>query len=417
VPFALGVQLLDQRVRVVLYRRRLHLPFYARWWYAGRQHHASTGHQVLTTAKAAARRLVEDAAQRATAAAAGAGPAANLSATAADLVEAYLADRWPGAPAGNLSLRDARVRLRNFAGIVGAAGAPPADRVPAAVPPLLATRAEMSARIQAHLDARRSAGKGPRTLINDRLVLSRWCRWLLQSRGARWESNPAAACYLNLPRAPVRAGEALTDADVAALLAAARGHPLWPVIVLCLGVGLRPREAVRVNRADVTGDPPRLRVTGKGRERVIVVPPWAARELRAVLAKPKRAAPAGCAATRNVATRYTACSDPQTANTGARDALASATRLYPWGPDRAFASFRALRRVARLPLNVSLQALRRTAARRAAPALSPAQYAQHFGHSLAVASRHYLGWGLLGNPAALAVLDYSRAPRNVKRQR
>ena len=66
-----------------------------------------------------------------------------------------------------------------------------------------------------------------------------------------------------------------------------------------------------------------------------------------------------------------------------------------------------LRETHKLSSHFTLQALRRTAAKRAAPVMSPQQYSEYFGHSLTVAVKHYIGYGQFGSAGAENVLDFS----------
>jgi len=331
-----------KRVRVMLYRKHAASPYYARFSFKGKPYHRGTDADTETAARAVARRIVEQMAE---------DQPAKFTEPLSALVESYITERPP--------TQSARSRLRKFA-------AHSADVVFATLP-----RREASATVQAYLGTR--ASKSALTVRSDQLAISRFCTWLIKTGKAHWESNPAAALHMDLPPVESRTKPHLNDKEVRAVLAESAGD-LRPVILLCLGAGLRPREATRAKPEDLDAKTGTMKVFGKRRERTIHLNEWLRRELDGLLP-------------------------------------------YRFNYYRAFEQFGELRKANGWPMHVSLQALRRTAARAAAPKMSMIQYANYFGHSLEVAHRHYIGYGLIGNKAAVNALDFSGLERGKRKNR
>lgn len=340
------VQLTTKAVRVGLYRKQTGGLFYARFWHGGKAYHRGTDAVTETAARAAARRMLEELEQ---------GAPAKPTDSLEKLKDAYLAERWP-AKTGNRSYQNASSRLTKFAKYAEAHPFP------------LLPRREASGVIQGYLSTR--ASKAALTVKTDQLVISRFCTWLIKTGRAHWESNPAAALHMDLPPVESRTKPFLSDAEVKALLAAAKQSEVWPLVLLCLGGGLRPREATQLRWEAIDLERGQMNVFGKRRERTVTLTSWVRQELQAW----KDAHPG--------------------------------PKPFRFDYFTGFSMFRELRKEKGLSDNTSLQALRRTAARKAAEKMSMLQYANFFGHSLEVAHKHYIGYGLVGDRAAVEALNF-----------
>lgn len=272
------------------------------------------------------------------------------------LIEKYLAEKWPE---GGHTSSSNKSRLKKFASIA------PSDFA-------FLPRREASIKIQQYLSQQRLAAYSVKT---DQTVLSGFCSWLEKHGLASWESNPASARYLHLPALKHEIEDPLAPELVDKLLAATTGHPFRPVILWGLVLGARPVEAARADWADIDLEQKIAKLFGKREERRVPIGDWGVKEFLKI---PCRAG-----------------------------------KIFPFNYYTIFDQMDALRVSKKLPPEVTLQALRRTAARRAASKISVFEYSDFFGHSLDVAKKHYIGWGLTIDRAAVsAAFDYSNPEQN-----
>lgn len=345
-----------RKVRVTLLRRKTGGPFWYRF-HAGKLIFRSSHRMDERGARAVATAAALDAIRE--------KPKGGEPLLLPAAVAAYLDGRWTAeTTAGNRTYQDHKSRLQKLAAEA------------ALFDVSVSTVEQMQEVIQRYLTQRTRAGVSARTIKNDQLVISRFCSWLRKSGLVAWRDNPAAKTGLDIATPDDVSLPALPESEIAELIKRARRSPVWPVVLLCLGCGLRPVEASRVEWSHIDTAAGTLRVFGKKRWRTINLGTWAKREIEAL---------------------------PRS------DGL-----LFPFN---TFSAFDMLARVRDesppLSASVTLQACRRTAARRAAPVMSPIHYATHFGHSLAVAHRHYLGFGLQADAAALESLNFgSTEPDN-----
>jgi integrase len=333
-------------------------PWHYTFWRDGKRHRGSTGKldhaEAVAVARGAAEKVMTTVQHSATAL------------TIAQAVEAYKNTRWPeGERAGNRTYQDFKSRLAALVAWTGDTALSTMD-------------AEEARKLtQRYINNRSAKGASGQTLLNDRLVLSRFFASLIKDGTVAWTFNPAAHDRLTLKRIDRHDPKQVTDKDLETLLREAKGRAVYPLIVLCLGAGLRPAEASRVAWRDINFDTGTITVFGKSRGRTPIMSAWIRSELEAL---------------------QTASPDADTAS-----------RLFPHNSFTAFDWFADVRKAAKLPDDVSLQSLRRAAARRSAPRMTMMQYAAYFGHSLAVAQRHYIGYGLdgQGNTVNVSGLDFS----------
>lgn len=275
------------------------------------------------------------------------------SKTFAGFVESYLPARWPGMPANDLSLRNARSRLRGMAKTEG-------RQVIASM-----TYQDAVALTQRILN-RRTNG---RTAIGDREALRQFWRWLMAEQVVDWPTNPCASDVLKIPPTQDPEPEPLSDDQARALLEAARKHPIHPMVVLCLGCGLRPAEACRVRWADIQDG--FVSVTNfkgsKRRQRKVPLSSWVQAELRQIEKKGET--------------------------------------LYRYGRDNAFHQFTELCKLT--GLDASLQRCRQTACTKAIlSGMKMLDYVVIFGHSLEVARKHYWQLGRADRSEAMEAIKF-----------
>lgn len=342
-------------VRVALVRRCgvLHYVFCLK----GRRFRGSTGEAGETAARGVAREAVQRAMQ--------AAPGAPL--LLADAIADYLETKWPD---GGETRKSSEGRLERFKAFAGELD-------------LSATSGDiLTQRVQAFLDEGQAKHKrAPQTLRNDQLVLSAFCSWLLRSRTGRipWRYNPASRKLLTLPavQAPSHAEIPATALDD--LLRAGRTFEVWPVIVLCLGAGLRPRGAAKRRWDEIDLEARTITVTEKKRTRIVPLGEWACLEL-----------------------------------TAWREAHKADEAVYPFHHDTAFDQIRQIRKAAGLPDSVTLQALRRAAANRLIDSVEPRIYSLVMGHSLEVAQKHYLlRTSAKAHAAVNEALDFRERPKSL----
>jgi len=327
-------------VKYSLSRRRTGGPWHYYFHARGARFRESAHTDDLATAKATTERAIFAALQTE-------ARAASQSSTLQSLIDATLQARWPALPPAGKKPRgylDAKERLNAFAAWAGTGFK------------LTALSCEdAAARINGYLDARRKAGMGDQTRKNDRAVLHRFCSWLMERRYAQWPANPCARQFVPAPRVKRSPKPAAVKDAVQALMVAARGHRLYPALVL-MQSGFRPAGIPRVRWDDLEfGAVPRVRVTEKSQTRHIPLSPWAARELKAWRA-----------------------AHPETA------------KVWPLAETMLHRDLQRLRERERIPA-VTHGALRRlTYTRLYQAGVSPQLAAKIMGNSVAVAIRHYV---------------------------
>lgn len=284
--------------------------------------------------------------------------------TLRELLTVYLDERWPEDPEsirkGNRSYMSAKSRLNSFASVVG-------DSAHFAGMTFDEARVLIQSYVdnrKASLSAREDAGNFANTLNSDRISISKLCSWLMKRQAHNaWQANPAGSQRIEIPTSVIADPEPLDDIEAEMVATAGREVELWPLIVLCLGVGTRPAEAIRAEWSDVNFGCHMIAVTNKkakrARPRYPVLSKWAEAEL-----------------------------------TQWRQNHSSDVALWPFNKFTAYDKMAELREALGLPDHVTLQALRQTACTRAiASGMRLADYVMQFGHSLEVARNHYLKFG------------------------
>jgi len=337
------------------------------WWYdfhlKGKRFRDTTETTIETEAKGKASEAVEKAMR-----AEGFAPL-----TLRDLCDQCLDSLWPEhLRSRHKGFQDHRRTFKQFCAENGG------------IMPTQMTVREFAAIVQKFLDSRLRAEMHPQTIRNDRTRISRLCSWLIQRHLVPWESNPINKHLIRTPDIPRRKPVGIAEGHIKTLVTHGPESAVWGAIVLCLGVGLRPIEAERVKWSDIDFDKRRLRAYAKRRERVVELPPWAEQELKKMRPKMPK--------------------EGETVVGFTVSGMAQHLQIF--------------REEHRLPSIVTFQRMRQAAAMRAAPHMSTIQYANHFGHSLAVAHAHYLGYGITGDSKALKALDFGRSvTRTVTNQR
>ena len=345
--------------------------YHAEWWHRGRHYFRSTKLSELGPARTKAGLMVKAVATQRLDPDLGKvllGPA----------VETFLNERWPDQPAGDRTLQDYRSRLGIFCAAVGE------------TLNLAALTYDQSVGIVQHfIAARKAKGDGERNLIHFRTNLKQFCAWLLRTRDKTsglpmvpWRFNPCTVEEIQIGRPDEELLPALTDAEVRRFLDAAQKRvayrfgddvgeqrAIWRMVLLCYGAGCRAVEATRVTWGQVDFQANTITLHGKKRAREVQMSAWLQTGLRALPGEKDR-----------------------------DSAIVAASRA------RTAKQLQKLKRREKLPDHFNFQALRRTAAKRAAPLMTVQQYCLHFGHSIEVAIKHYIGWGLLGQAEATNVL-------------
>jgi integrase len=310
----------------------------AAWYYrfivSGRRFYKST--------KSAALPLAREIAKKAATEAAGLKACATTRLPIATAVQMYLTARWPESNTKNRYYQDVRNRLNRFANFRNF--------------DLAATnKDQFIGIIQDFLTKRTSDGVGPTTIGNDQRCLSKFCVWLGKRKPAivPWKGNPASAREMELPSAHTEAQPPLNRTKQLAFINAAIGSPVWPVAALCLGAGLRPIEATRCDWSKIDLEGKMVTVFAKRRGRVVPLPAGVVAVLEAIESK-----------------------------TGKLFNYAETAVAHNMVQD--------LRQKHGLSDDITLQAMRRTAAFRISREVDLMTYATIMGHSLAVAQKHYL---------------------------
>lgn len=273
------------------------------------------------------------------------------------LVEDYLSDRWPAAPVNDLTFRDHRSRLRNFAKHEGSI--------------LLARLTfEQAVTLTQRIIKRRTNG---RTATNDREVLRAFWKWLRQQDIVTWASdrNPAASELITIPPTEEPEPDPLCDEDARKLLDGAVRHPVYPLVLLCLGAGCRPSEACRVTWDDIDFQAGLVNVVNrKGKKRRPRQPPLSSWVMAGLQRVQRRGA-----------------------------------RPYVYTRDTAFDHMAELCEM--IGVRATLQQCRQTACTKAIlSGMELVDYVTIFGHSLEVARRHYWKLGQLKSKGAMEAVKF-----------
>lgn len=375
------VQLENDKVRVTLRRRTAGGAYYAKWWQhcseAGKskQYDRSTDAFDEREARNAARGMVEANAK--------AAKKTGLDFKAA--VKQYLAERWPDqhtdAERGayitgkveNLTCRDHRQRLLQFVELCGEhdVGATDFDMA--------------SLLVQRYINAIKAKGNSPTTQDNGRRIVSRFFTWVIKQRNNEgkhivdWRANPAAKLLLEIEEVEDKLLPPIPPEEEQEMIDTVRnsGSELWPVMLLCIGMGLRPSEATRMTWDCINLFTKKMVVRSKKTgDREINISTWTMTELMK-LKKPDHG------------------------------------KFWPYVRHYMFRIMDRLRG----QKTWSLQACRRTACRKAAPTMDIKQYAHHFGHSIETAQKHYIGYGLMGTTASLDCITYDRPEQKPEQNR
>jgi integrase len=224
--------------------------------------------------------------------------------------------------------------------------------------------------VQQFVDWRNVKGVSATTIDNDRRVLSAFFAWACKRRLVAFRGAPCDKRFLTLPTKKTICKRALADAEISTLLDATLEHWIYPYVLLGLGCGLRPAGAARVRWEDFDFSGQRLHVHEKSRERWVPLSDWVVGE------------------------------------------LAGWRKAYMWQrphPNTIQKTFGKLRRKAKLPPAVSLQALRRTFIKRLWTAgVPPQQAASLAGNSVAIIERHYAQFDVDTARDVVNVLDFSK---------
>lgn len=229
--------------------------------------------------------------------------------------------------------------------------------------------------VQKYINVRIKAGLKPNSVWNDQKVLSRFFTWV-RKNGMRYPANPAASERLDLPPKVQRQPVDVTWKDLKATVEAARKTDVWPLVLLIYGAGIRPIGAMDTLRKDVILDnKPRVRVIEKSKFREIGMTQWAAKEFKAWLkVNPRR---------------------PQ-------------ERIWQMSKDTAHRRLKRLREELGLDSRVTLNAIRGMFSTMMFEAGAlPHEEAEHQGHSMLIAEKHYVRWkrlkdrGIMGKVARI----------------
>lgn len=274
-----------------------------------------------------------------------------------DLLSASIDARWPddASRTNNSYFIDSRSRIKQYM----------AFRPHSPMPQTLASA---TALMQEYLDYRRFRGKSPQTIDNDRRTLSTAWDWA-QSRGLLpFKGNPCAAELLHCPATVTRCRPPVHDAMVTQMLDLCRQQPWYPQLLLCLGAGMRPCGACRVQIEDVNLLERTVRVMEKRRERIVPLSAWLCGELEAWLGV-------------NYWKQHHKC-----------------TVMH---------ELAALRKLHGIPNTVTLQAMRRTFLKRCFDRdLSPQKAAAICGNSLVTIQKHYVQMETLSARSVVDKIDF-----------
>ena len=219
--------------------------------------------------------------------------------------------------------------------------------------------------VQSYITHRKNEKKSGRTIKNDQLVISNFFSWLIKAKGGDKKPlvllriNPASESLLTLPAAQSAKLPDLNATEYKALITASRGTDLYPVVLLCLMAGFRPKGACTTawNKFDLERGI--VRVMEKNEEREVPLSESLCRELKAW----KEAHPPA--------------SDDEC--------------IWKAHHDTAHDALAKLRKEHGLSARTTLQALRRTADGLLYEAgVAPQDAALLMGHTVQTAERHYV---------------------------
>ncbi len=310
----------------------------AAWCYrfkiAGKRYYKSTKSTAIPIAREIARKAAIEAA--------GMRQCVSLHLPIESAITQYLTARWPESDTKNRYFQDVRNRLKRFASFRNFDLAS-------------TSKDQLIGIIQDFLAKRTSDGIGAVTVGNDQRALSKFCVWLGKRKPAivPWKGNPASALEMEMPAISTEAQPPLNKTKQLAFIAAAQGSPVWPVAALCLGAGLRPIEATRCDWSKIDLEGRMVTVFAKRRGRVVPLPAGVIDVLEAIPNK--------------------------------------SGKLFSYAETAvAHNMIQALRQKHGLSDDITLQAMRRTAAFRISREVDTMTYANIMGHSLTVAQKHYL---------------------------
>ncbi len=193
------------------------------FWHDGKRKRGSTGKTEHADAVEVARKEAEKVMNAAVNPSGG----LDLGATVAQYLEArWPKDRKPDVRKGNRSYQDAKSRLELFVEYTGKDARLSSLDLEGA-----------KGLFRKFLKKRKADGMSARTVLNDKLILSRFCSELLEADPAvvYWPANPLSFVKSDKPDAPDAVP--LTEEDVQAVLSKGKTSAAWPLIVLCLGMG------------------------------------------------------------------------------------------------------------------------------------------------------------------------------------
>jgi integrase len=315
--------------------------WHLRFSWRGRRIRLATGHTDVGPARAWAHRRIEQEC----------GPQITGQAQAlANCIEAFLAggggDRNRKYPLQRFAKANPALNLRDFAAVSAA------------------TRVYFQGR----------AGLSPTSRDNERRALHRFFAWLGEARGVAYPANPAARTALRLPTEVRAPRPPAAEEDLDRLLAGAREHRLYPVLIL-LCSGLRPAGACRAVWEDIDWTARLIRVAEKRRERHVPLSTWATAALRP---------------------------------------LRGRGPVWPYCRVIAHRDLAALRRALGLPPGLTLQAIRRaTYTRLYRAGVDPGRAARIMGSSVAIVLRHYVDLDAVSAHDAAEVLSRGPVSQNL----
>jgi len=363
----------SKRLRVHMHRRTRGGVWHYCFCWKRERYRESTEHDDYEKACGAARRAVAEVMENAPT-----GPGLTLS----EAIERYKKEKWPAQEGESFS--DAHHRLKWFHKVVG-------EHVITHMSFDAATHLVQTFINKRQAGEHRPDGKkcGGRTIKGDQLVISAFYAWLIKvkdERGRRlvsWRTNPANDGLLMRPAVVTRVLPDVNTKNRKRFLTAARKHEVWPVVVLCLGAGFRPKGAAGLLWSALDLERGSVTVREKNVERAIPLAEWPWHELKAW-----------------------------------RKKHPSAERLWPYHKDTAFDAVRELRRLNNIPEHVTLQALRRTADNALYDAgLMPQDAAGIMGHTPQTAERHYVHWKRRTDRSQVQALNFEKVPQKLPHRR
>lgn len=297
-------------------------------------------------------------------------------------VEQYLLTRWPqpeqrvNAP----SYRDAKNRLRKFAAFDGTLE-------------LAAQSFDDAAHLtQRFLDSLRFRRLSATSIDNFRRVISRFWAWLMQQGLVSFRVNPAGRAFVSAPAVPTRVKPYPSDAEVRALLDAARDDPIFPQLAIAAGAGMRRSGIARLRPEHLDIEARHVKIFEKNRERLVPLSHWLCELLAPWVAK------------YSPRTRTGPTVDRQGKFTGKR---AAGKAWRPFGPETLGHHVAKLRDKAKLPKYVTLQSLRRGYIRKLYEAgVAPQLAARLCGTSVETISKHYVELDTLNAQSVVDLVKY-----------